>query len=335
VAVASRCCEGTTRAGTALPPYHADARRRTPMPTRASAPLGGPLRHCLKLWARPPARGLRPELAHAGGGVIMSGMILTYQLRRIGWLAAVALWLGLGFVAAGETPQLHNTLPPDGSADSPQLHNSLSAGATAQSHNALADNEEDDFEPPPAIDNAVTITANQAPFEKVLDDIRAQCHLNFDINWNALQNAGVDRNTPVTVNLPNPVPAARALNTVLSTVSSSPTSLGWTGLNGLIHISTREELNSAKYQTVQIYDVIDLVGQPLGNGDYKISDDVVRNLTTIITATVAPDTWRDTGGTIGAIREFNGMLIITQITEHHREIRNLLARIRAVQNARK
>ena len=51
----------------------------------------------------------------------------------------------------------------------------------------------------------------------------------------------------------------------------------------------------------------------------------------LIQATVAPDTWRENGGTYGAYRVLYDQLIVTQSEENHRAIANLLEQIRAVQ----
>src|SRR4051812_2704051 len=57
------------------------------------------------------------------------------------------------------------------------------------------------------------------------------------------------------------------------------------------------------------------------------AEDVVR----LIQETIAPDTWREQGGMIGGIRELDGQLIVTQIEENHRLLRQLLEQLREVQ----
>jgi len=44
----------------------------------------------------------------------------------------------------------------------------------------------------------------------------------------------------------------------------------------------------------------------------------------LITEIVAPDGWRDAGGTIGSFREFNGRLVIVATPDMHRQIAELL-----------
>ena len=53
-------------------------------------------------------------------------------------------------------------------------------------------------------------------------------------------------------------------------------------------------------------------------------DELVR----LVTETVAPESWRDAGGTVGAIRVVNGPLIITQTQENHGMIQHLFEQLR-------
>jgi hypothetical protein len=47
-----------------------------------------------------------------------------------------------------------------------------------------------------------------------------------------------------------------------------------------------------------------------------------------ILETVAPETWRDNGGSLGQIRYLNGRLVIAQTCRHHRKIESALAALR-------
>lgn len=53
-------------------------------------------------------------------------------------------------------------------------------------------------------------------------------------------------------------------------------------------------------------------------------DEVVQ----LLKETIAPETWRENGGTIGAVREIGGQLIITQTQENHGHIGSLLGQLR-------
>jgi hypothetical protein len=58
------------------------------------------------------------------------------------------------------------------------------------------------------------------------------------------------------------------------------------------------------------------------------ASDLAGSLVSLIQDTVATDTWRDNGGTIGNIRQLNGILIVTQTSENHRLIADLLQQLR-------
>src|SRR5439155_4614282 len=55
---------------------------------------------------------------------------------------------------------------------------------------------------------------------------------------------------------------------------------------------------------------------------------LVEDITKLITETVAPDSWRDAGGTIGSVRELSGQLIVTQTPENQRLLQGLLEQLR-------
>src|SRR5882724_2277479 len=48
--------------------------------------------------------------------------------------------------------------------------------------------------------------------------------------------------------------------------------------------------------------------------------------------TVNTDSWKDRGGSVGALRELEGQLIVTQIPENHRQLVNLLDQLREERN---
>ena len=56
--------------------------------------------------------------------------------------------------------------------------------------------------------------------------------------------------------------------------------------------------------------------------------ELVDGIIKLITETVAPDSWRDAGGSVGAMRELQGQLIVTQTPENQRELVNLLEQLR-------
>jgi general secretion pathway protein D len=53
-----------------------------------------------------------------------------------------------------------------------------------------------------------------------------------------------------------------------------------------------------------------------------------RRIIDLIQETVAPESWRDNGGTIGTINEINGQLVVTQNSSSQQQIGNLLDKLR-------
>lgn len=108
------------------------------------------------------------------------------------------------------------------------------------------------------------ISAENQAFEKVINFLRDNHNVNIFVNWKALEAAAVDRNTPVSVNL-RAVSFRKALTTILSEVGGGAANLGYTIDDGVITISTRDDLNSAKYQVVRVFDIRDMLVQPDNN----------------------------------------------------------------------
>jgi len=217
-------------------------------------------------------------------------------------------------------------------------------------------------------ENLKSISADQTGFEKVINFLRENTGTNIIVNWTALGGAGIDRNTPVSVDL-HDVPFSKALTTVLSEVGGGAANLGYTIDQGVITISTRDDLNSAKYQVIRVYDIRDMLVEPDenfnppplglgtvtenaggggggslfsdtgggggggggaggGGGGAKNQDAVADEIIAQIKQNVAPDSWRDNGGTIGSIGRFNGQLIINQTVDNQIAVYNLLQQMR-------
>lgn len=114
-------------------------------------------------------------------------------------------------------------------------------------------------------ENIRDLVAEQQPFERVIAHLREETGVNISVNWNALTAAGVDRNIAISVGL-REVPLRKALQFVLSEAGgANPNALGYTVDDGVITITTKEDLSSAKYRVVRVYDIRDLLVQPDSN----------------------------------------------------------------------
>lgn len=93
----------------------------------------------------------------------------------------------------------------------------------------------------------------------VIDYLRRITALNFDVNWPALEEVGVAKDTPVTLQLNN-VPAREVLRLVLAQISPPGDNLNpvsFAVINGIVRISTQRVLN--KDLDTKMYDIRDLL----------------------------------------------------------------------------
>lgn len=176
----------------------------------------------------------------------------------------------------------------------------------------------------------VSLAADAKSIAAVFEDLAAQTHANLYINWTALQTAGIDKNTPVTLHLAG-VSATRALRAILDQAGGATTNLNYTIDEGVLTISTREDLSSAKYQAVRVYNVRDFAPADTRFPPHvalALQQDAFNSLMDAIKSTVAPDSWRDNGGSIGSIRELNGILIVNQTSDNQIAVQGFLALLR-------
>src|SRR5687767_4930104 len=149
-----------------------------------------------------------------------------------------------------------------------------------------------------------------------LDFIRDVSAANIHVNWKALDKAGVTRETPINLQV-RQVSVGKVLNLILSDASDT-VKLGWTLDDGVIEISTTEALD--RQTEIKVYEVRDLL-------DPRAIEKKGETLSTMISLSIAPNSWKDAGG-IGGIKFTDGKLVITQTRENHQAIQNLLYGLR-------
>ncbi|TVQ60023.1 MAG: hypothetical protein EA379_09180 [Phycisphaerales bacterium] len=205
-----------------------------------------------------------------------------------------------------------------------------------------------------------TFSANA--LEDVLNFIATVTNLNVDVNWESLQNIGVDRDTEVSLNLRS-MPVRVVLQRILEKVSPDDFSrAGWAVEDGVLVIASEEALRKNTF--IRIYDVRDLtfqipnftnvpdldldsvlqqggqrggggggggIFQDPGDDDVDIDEsEMLERIQEIIRTNVDFEGWRENGGNTGYIQELNGNLIITNTARNHREIVGLLSQLREV-----
>lgn len=93
-------------------------------------------------------------------------------------------------------------------------------------------------------------------FPDVIDFLRDTTQANIFVNWKALEAAGIAKDTQVSIRLRN-VKFSVVLKTILESIGGGTNQLGYTVADGVITISTQEEL--AKNVETQTYDIRDLI----------------------------------------------------------------------------
>ena len=69
--------------------------------------------------------------------------------------------------------------------------------------------------------------------------------------------------------------------------------------------------------------------QPFGLPLKGMNLDRASSLLQVVQRTVAPGTWRDSGGSVGAVAIFGNKLVVTHVEKRQREVEALLEQLRA------
>ncbi len=199
----------------------------------------------------------------------------------------------------------------------------------------------------------------------VIDYLRNTTGLPFDVNWTALENAGVEQDKQITLQLPN-IPADVALQRVLAQASSTATSpITYNIIDGIVTVSTQDDLT--KNTETRVFDIRDLLvnipnyssapnfdltealssenatgggggggggGGLFGNNNNDAANqptgpgrgEMIANLNELIQTSVGDQNdWLIRGH---SIRELNGNLIVKTNVQNHRQIIQLLTQLR-------
>ncbi len=196
------------------------------------------------------------------------------------------------------------------------------------------------------------------PFSDAIDYLRDVTGANILVNWKALEADSIDKTTTTVTVALHDVKFSKVLDIILQEAGAGK--LAYTIDEGVITVSTADELNKAV--KTQVYDITDLLINPnfdptiqsIGGGSAQVTGggggsgggtlqagtqsnttDREQQLTDIkkkIENTVEFSSWKDNDPNgYGQIDDFNNQLIITQTSEVHEKIANLLAQLREAQ----
>lgn len=211
------------------------------------------------------------------------------------------------------------------------------------------------------------VSFQEQPFETLMEWMGELSQINMSVDWEDLENNGIERDKPVTLKLAN-LPFRTVLTEILTQVGGE-VRLAFDVADGLLKIATKEKLDRDK--EIRVYDINDLLvniprftnaaqlnpGQALnqagqgggqggggggGQGQLFQDDEQETNegdqgagraaqaeqIMEIIRQTVEPDSWRETGGGDGSMRELNGQLIVYNTSDSHRQVADLLGQLR-------
>lgn len=158
----------------------------------------------------------------------------------------------------------------------------------------------------------------------VFDFMQDVSGIRIVVDWQALEHAGIRRDTPVSLDLRN-VTVSKAMTAILDSVAK-PGVMTWRPSGNLLLVTTAQQPHqraAAKPENpqdvvIRVYDARDLIAN-------NNADTLIR----LITGSIAPDSWKADGGEkSGSIRLVNGQLVIRQSVANQRAIFNLIVRTR-------
>jgi len=167
-----------------------------------------------------------------------------------------------------------------------------------------------------------TIDLDGAPFSEAVDYLRERSGLSVYVNWRVLEEAGIDKNAPVSLKAKD-IPCGQALHLLLDQTGGGGGALDYTIEGGTVVVTAADDM--ARHTRVRVYDVRDMVGDP---DDRASEQEKNERLVQLIQETIAPGTWRATGGNIGSIGAFNGKLVVTHTEMCQQQVQSLLTELR-------
>ena len=200
-----------------------------------------------------------------------------------------------------------------------KTHEQFQAAAVAQ----LRAEEAAEMKIYQALSKPISVDYDDEPLAEVLEDLSAKMNVNILLDHEALDEIGIDEDSPVYSSLKN-VSAQSVLKILMRRIDPE---LTWTIQHESLLFTTKEY--AAERLTTQFFDVGDLVTF-IDNEDRALTNyDAVIEL---IQTTVEPETWLEVGGE-GSISPFEAtgitVLVVQQTPEVQIKVAALLEQIRS------
>ncbi len=205
------------------------------------------------------------------------------------------------------------------------------------------------------------------PLGDVINWIGQVANVNVDVDWKALEQNFIDRNMPINLRLNDQVDLRVVLERTLAQLGTdAATRPQYAVQDGILTISTKEQL--AASPIVHVYDIGDLLvdvphfdnatsfdleskiekreqqhnglkASLFGSDEVEKYDrgrnqreQLLEKIRDVITSTVDSSSWQLNGGDLGSIQSLNSNLIITTTAKNHRDISNLLSKLREIRS---
>lgn len=191
---------------------------------------------------------------------------------------------------------------------------------------------------------------DEQPFEQVIEWLADFTHLNVVVRWQTLDDAGVKRDKPISIQVKN-LRLSQVLWLIMNDAGGAEMRLAYRASGNLLILSTADDLG--REMVTKVYDVADLLlrvsqtaqpdysqnsqglGQNTGGGggqsvfgqsqtqqrqEQEGGNEVeLTKLVEIIQRTVEPDTWQLNGGR-GHIETFGHLLIVHNTIMVHQQL---------------
>jgi hypothetical protein len=177
---------------------------------------------------------------------------------------------------------------------------------------------------------------DSTPLECAIDMLAERSGTKILVDWKALEGVGIERDTPITARVYD-TSLRRGLAVVLDLAGINDAALACRAdETGIVHVSSAEMIG--RNGVIHVYNIRDLIeryvsyrhvdGRPRPADQETAQQDAIDSITKMIEDTIDTDSWRDNGGSIGSLREFAGLLIVSNTTEAHQKIKAFLERLR-------
>ena len=202
------------------------------------------------------------------------------------------------------------------------------------------------------------VTFNGQAFGDVVDFLRDTAKVDIVVEWNALEQAGINRDAPVTLQLREPTSIDAILPLMFRSMGLG---VQYELVKGVVVIGPS---TSEPTTVMRVYDVSDLISKSTtadapatpasgpgpvpgyggrgggfggggggggfpgvgaaADGQSGETDQLIH----LITATIEPNTWRESGGSLGTITAFKNKIVVKTAEGIHKEIAALLEMLR-------